>query len=85
MEPSTTQLKLRDDIKKSLDLIRALRDEVRLQLHLAGMDAKARWRNLEPRLEAVEKAAQEATDSSRQTVQETANLLKEFLASLKKD
>jgi hypothetical protein len=82
MEQGTTQLKLKDDIAKSLDLIRTLRDEVRLQLHLAGMEAKERWGSLEPRLEAVEKAAQEATESSRQAVQEAVGLLKEFRASL---
>jgi hypothetical protein len=82
METATTQLK--GDIKKSLDALRTLRDEVRVQIHLAGMDAKELWGKLEPRLEAVERAAQEATESSRDAVNETVKLLREFLASLKK-
>jgi hypothetical protein len=82
METPTTQLK--DDIQKGLALIRVLRDEVRVQLHLGGMEAKERWSKLEDRLEAVERAAQQATESSRQAVQDTVHLLKEFRATLKK-
>jgi hypothetical protein len=82
METATTQLK--GDIKKSLDALRTLRDEVRVQVHLAGMEAKERWGKLEPSLEAVERAAQEATESSREAVNETVKLLREFLTSLKK-
>jgi hypothetical protein len=82
METTTTDLK--GDIKKSLDALRALRDEVRLQVHLAGMEVKERWGKLEPRLEAVEHAAQEATESSRDAVNETVKLLRDFLTSLRK-
>ena len=33
----------------------ALRDEIKLKIHLAEMDAKDAWKKLEPRLEAIEK------------------------------
>jgi hypothetical protein len=83
MEPSvTTQLK--GDIEKSLNLLRALRDEVRVQLHLASMDAKGRWGDLEPRIDTVLQSAHEATESSRETVTEALKLIRDFLASLKK-
>jgi hypothetical protein len=34
-----------------------LRDEVRLDAHLAGMDARDRWREIEPRLFQAERLA----------------------------
>ena len=85
MDTETVELKLKEDVKKSLDLVRSLRDEARLQMHLAGMEAKERWNKLEPQVEAVERTAQEATESSRTALQEAVKLLKEFLGTLKKD
>ena len=85
MDTETVQLKLKEELKKSLDLLRSLRDEARVQMHLAGMEAKERWDKVEPQVAAAERAAQEATESSRSAVQEAAKLLKEFLATLKKD
>lgn len=38
------------------DEVRRIRDEVRLKLHLAGMDARDRWHALEPRLVEIEHA-----------------------------
>ncbi len=36
------------------DDIRRLADEVRLKLHLAGMEAKAKWEELEPKMMDLE-------------------------------
>ena len=44
MSPRTTELK--KEIQKSLELMRALRDEVRVNLHLAGMTARDEWREI---------------------------------------
>ena len=35
-----------------------LRDEIRLDAHLAGMDARDRWREIEPRLLQAERLAE---------------------------
>lgn len=35
--------------------LRRLADEVRVKLHLAGMELKEKWKELEPELDAVEK------------------------------
>ena len=76
---------LKTEFKKSLTLLKTLRDEVRLKIHLAGLDDKDRWSKLEPKLEtAVGKAAGEVTDASRAVVDEAVHALKEFRASLKK-
>lgn len=40
--------------------LRQMADEVRVRVHLAGMEAKDRWAKLEPRLQAYEKKAEGA-------------------------
>ncbi len=63
MSQTTTELK--NDIQKSLDALRTLKDEIRVQLHLAGMDAKDEWSKLEPQLEEAEKMAHDLTEATR--------------------
>lgn len=38
----------------NLDGLKQLRDEIRLKLHLAQLDAKEKWQELEQQLEALE-------------------------------
>jgi hypothetical protein len=60
---STTELK--QNIHGRLDQLRALRDDVRVRLHLAGMEARDEWNKLEPRIMDLEKrVAGELTDAS---------------------
>lgn len=48
-----------DDMRKRFDQdlaeLKKMRDEIRLKLHLAGMDAKERWQKLEPKVEEIER------------------------------
>jgi hypothetical protein len=81
---TTTTTDLKSELKKSLELLQTLRDEVRLQLHLGGMEAQRRWDELEPRIASVEQAAKEATESSRAAVGDVIAALKELSASLKR-
>lgn len=75
---------LKAELAKSLDLLRTLRDEAKVKLHLGGMDAKDRWNKLEPRIEdALAKAASDVTDASRAAVDDTVKVLREFSASLR--
>jgi CBS domain-containing protein len=48
-EPDLTEL-----VKNSLAALRTLRDEIRVDLNLAGKEARDRWRRLEVRLQAAE-------------------------------
>ncbi len=81
MEANATELK--KELKKGLDLLRTLRDEVRVKLHLAGMDLKERWNKLEPYVIDVEKAAENVSEASRAKVAEAVKKLQEFRASLR--
>jgi hypothetical protein len=78
---------LRRELNATLDELRTLRDEIRLQLHLAGMEAKTKWdRDLEPRLFRMEKAVErEAAEGSRAAMRELAESMKRFRDSLKRN
>ena len=66
---------LRQDLKAFQHDVRALRDEVRLKLHLAGMDLKQEWENLEPQLD---RAINSAVQVSGEAVTELRRQLSEF-------
>lgn len=77
--PTTTH----DDWKKeSLAALKALRDEIRLDLHLAGMDAKDEWKRLEPKLHEAERLAEDIGSVSRKAVEEIVDRVREFRRSL---
>jgi len=74
---------LKDDLKKGLSDLEALRDEIHLKLHLAGMDAKAQWRELEKELNAAEREVKlSTTDATRDALDQAIARLKKFRASL---
>jgi hypothetical protein len=41
-------------VQHSVDELRKLRDEIRVRLHLAGMEAKSFWEGVEPKLADLE-------------------------------
>ena len=82
MNHSTVDLK--KEMHKSLDQLRTLRDEVRVNLHLAGMDAKDEWAKLEPLLMDVERKAAELSDATRTAVDDAVKRLTKLRGSLKK-
>ncbi|WP_437765077.1 hypothetical protein WMF27_31870 [Sorangium sp. So ce281] len=73
---------LKSDLNKSLESLQTLRDEIRVRLHLAGMDAKDAWDKLEPRLLDAEKLAEDASEASRKALREIVEKVKEFRSSL---
>src|SRR5690242_18488205 len=79
---SNTSNELKNELKKSLGLLRTLRDEVRVKLHLGGMDVKEQWKKLEPHLEEVEKKAEDLTEASRAAVTEAVKRLQKVRSSL---
>jgi hypothetical protein len=80
--PNTEQLK--QQVHQGLEMLKTLRDEIRVELHLAGMDAKAKWKELEPRFEEAERRAKDLSEVSRVAVDEAVKKLRDFRDSLKK-
>src|SRR6185436_13789608 len=60
-----TGKELKSELRKSLERLQTLRDEVRVRLHLGSLELKDQWRKLEPHLGDVEKKAEELTEASR--------------------
>lgn len=80
MNRTTTELK--EEMQRSLALMRTLGDEIRVKLHLAGMDAKEEWRKLEPQLAEVERAASDLSEAACHAVSETVKRLSKLRSSL---
>jgi hypothetical protein len=71
--PEKPQLK--QEVDKAVAQLRTIRDEIRLQLHLAGKDAQEAWRKLEPSLGDLEQKMGQVTDATKSKAQD---LLKRF-------
>jgi len=65
----------KQDLDKALEQLRRMRDEIKVHLHLASMEAKDAWNKLEPGLAELEQKMGQVTDASRAKAQE---LLKRF-------
>ena len=79
---SDTTNELKNELKKSLSQLQTLRDEVRVRLHLASMELKDQWNKLEPHLADVERKAEEATEASRNLINDAVKRLEKIRASL---
>jgi len=77
------ELDLKNEMKKGVDLLKTLRDEIKVKLHLAGMDVKDQWAKLEPDLHRVERAAEQATEASRKLMDDTLARLKSLRDQLR--
>lgn len=77
---------LRRDLDNGIEELRRVRDEMRVKLHLLGMDARTRWEALEPRLaeaeERVRSATESATDATRGAVNEAVEAFRSFRESV---
>jgi hypothetical protein len=55
-----------DDVRKQFDHdlaeLKKMRDEIRVKLHLAGMEVKERWKLLEPKLEEIERRVEAGSE-----------------------
>jgi hypothetical protein len=84
IEPMPTpQTDLKTEARRTLDEIRTLRDEVRVQLHLASMDAKDQWKKLEPRVADAEQLALDVGETSRAALKDVLGRIRKFRASLR--
>lgn len=79
MSQTTTELK--QEVQKTIALLTTLRDEVRVNLHLAGLDARDEWNKLEPHIIELEKAAEHATEATRTALADLVRRVKAFRAA----
>lgn len=78
----TQQIKL--EVDKNLERLRTLRDEVKIQLHLASLDLKQEWDDkLSPKVFEAEQTAKEVTESSRLKVMELVAKVEDFVLRMR--
>ena len=75
LRTSRADADLKSDLRKSLERLQTLRDEVRVRLHLGTLEVKDQWRKLEPHLGDVEKRAEELTEASRAAIHDALKRL----------
>lgn len=69
-------------VDEVLDELQRTADEIRVNVHLGGMDAKDAWRKLEPKLADAKAHAKNATDASMLALREIAKAFRDLRASL---
>jgi len=55
MSADEAQKKLKQDLEDTRNDLRRAADEIKVKIHLAGMDAKDAWHDIQPRLEDFER------------------------------
>lgn len=74
--------KLNADVKETIETLQMMRDEIRVKLHLAGMDAKDKWKTIEPKVDKVEGWLKDASQVSKDALHEVVNEVKSFRDSI---
>jgi hypothetical protein len=77
MDPKTN-----DPTSSTMDGLRRMADEIRLKVHLAGMEAKEAWSKLEPRLHELEHKAEAAKDKLAEGLDKAGDELREQMSKL---
>lgn len=75
---------VKNEVTRQLEKLGTLRDEVKLHLHLASLDAKQEWdEKLEPRINEVQATAHQVSDASRGAVQDLVSRVEGFYTKLR--
>ena len=74
--------KLDDHADALLEQLEGLSDEVRLKLHLASVDARDKWRTLEPEIADAKNRAKIVSEASLDALRDMKKALQKFSASL---
>ena len=67
------------------DKLRKMADEIQVQVHLASMDVRDRWRALEPKIERLGKSLEATTERVGSAVTEEMTKIEEALKRLLHD
>jgi lipid II:glycine glycyltransferase (peptidoglycan interpeptide bridge formation enzyme) len=85
MSARTTD-EIKAEIAKTAGLLKTLRDEAKVKIHLAKMDIKTTWNELQPKLAEAEqdatRAAEHASEATLEAMKTTARKLQKVLDSI---
>lgn len=84
MDTKTIKDDVKAEVNKGVARLSTLRDEVKLHLHLASLDAKQEWDDkLEPRINEMQSSAHQMSDASRAAVTDLVKRVEGFYAKLR--
>lgn len=68
-----------EQFRKDLEPLERLRDEIRVRMHLAGMEVRRRWNDLQPRIDDLPDSAKRLGEASVEAAKEPRELTRELL------
>jgi ElaB/YqjD/DUF883 family membrane-anchored ribosome-binding protein len=74
---------LKQDIEDTRADLKRMADEIKVKLHLAGMDAKDAWNEIQPRLEDFEKRFDAKADDVSEELKALGGEIKQRLLNIK--
>jgi hypothetical protein len=77
--PKQDDEKVKQEFKGALSELHSLADEVRLQVHLGGMEAKDAWKQLEPKILEFERRVEAASAAAASELRATGGDLRAAL------
>jgi hypothetical protein len=76
------QAQAKDPPSSLAENLHRMADEIRLKIHLAGMDAKDTWVKIEPKLHEFERRAEAAKDKLVEDLDKVGDELKDQMSKL---
>jgi hypothetical protein len=75
---------VKDEVTKGIEKLAMLRDEAKLHIHLATLEAKQEWDDkLEPKIAELQGAATHLGESSKEKVHDAVKTVEDFIAKLR--
>ena len=81
----TTHNPIQQQMRNVVGELRKLRDEIRVQVHLGGMEAKRAWDELEPKIADADRLAENASEEAFRAAVDTLRKIKLFRSTLPHD
>ena len=75
--------KVERELSAAVSEIEALAEEIRVRVHLGGMNLKDAWRKLEPRLDDAKRLAKNASEGSAAVVADIKEAFRGLAAKLR--
>ena len=83
MNAEKTEKTLKEELQDIRNDLRQTADEIKLKLHLAGMDAKDAWEEIEPKLADFERRFDEKTGEVGEELKALGSEIKQRLLNIK--
>lgn len=83
MSADEAEKKIKQELEETRNDLRRAADEVRVKLHLAGMDAKDAWEDLQPKLADFEKRFDSKADEVGDELKALGGEIKRRLQNIK--